>query len=63
MIQLWKYSLIHFCHVINNIDDSKLDNEWIAGPDKRITLNTMIVDFPRHLKLHLEEINELIQNK
>jgi len=63
MIQLWKYSMIHFCHVLNNIDDSKLDNEWIAGPDKRITLNTMIVDFPRHLKLHLEEINELIQNK
>jgi hypothetical protein len=63
MIQLWKYSLIHFCHVINNIEDSKLDNEWIAGPDKRITLNTMIVDFPRHLKLHLDEINELIQNK
>jgi len=63
MIQLWKYSLIHFCHVINNIDDSKLDYEWIAGPGIRITLNTMIVDFPRHLKLHLEEINELIQNK
>jgi hypothetical protein len=60
MIQLWKYSLIHFCHVINNISDSKLENEWISEPDKKITLRTMIVDFPEHLKLHLTEINELI---
>ena len=60
MVQLWKYSLLHFCHLIRNIDDSKLDNEWISGPDQRITLKTMIADFPRHLKLHLSEINNLI---
>jgi hypothetical protein len=63
MIQLWKYSLIHFCHVLENIDDSKLNNEWISGPDQKVALKTMIVDFPGHLKLHLGEINELIQNK
>lgn len=61
MIRLWKYSLLHFCHVIKNVDDSKLDNEWISGPGKRIALKTMIVDFPRHLKLHLEEIRELAE--
>ena len=60
LIQLWKYSLLHFCHVIRNIKDDKLDNEWIAGPDQRITLKSMIVDFPKHLKLHLSEISELI---
>jgi hypothetical protein len=58
--QLWKYSLLHYCHVIKNINDSKLENEWIAGPDQKITLKTMVLDFPRHLKLHLNEINELI---
>jgi len=62
MIQLWKYSLIHFCHVINNVKEDKLENEWISGPDKNITLRTMIVEFPKHLKLHLAEINELISN-
>ncbi len=63
MIRLWKYTLIHLCHVIKNVNDSKLENEWISGPDKNITLRTMIVDFPIHLKLHLTEINELINNK
>lgn len=63
MIQLWKYSLLHFCHVINNVNNEKLENEWISGPDKHISLRTMIVDFPKHLKLHLMEINELINSK
>ncbi len=63
MIQLWKYSLIHFCHVIENVNDDKLDNQWISGPDTTITLKTMIADFPRHLKLHLSEINDLINIK
>jgi len=62
LFQLWKYSLIHFCHVIQNVDDSKLENEWIAGPDEKITLREMIGDFPRHLLLHLAEIDELIKN-
>lgn len=61
MIQLWKYSLLHFCHVIRNVNDSMLDNEWIAGPGQRVTLRAMITDFPRHLKLHLSEINDLVQ--
>lgn len=62
MIQLWKYSLLHYCHVINNVNDEKLENEWISGPEKSITLQFMIVDFPRHLKLHLDEINDLIKS-
>jgi len=60
MIQLWKFSLLHFCHVIRNVKTDKLNNVWISGPGKNITLETMIVDFPRHLKLHLKEIEELI---
>jgi hypothetical protein len=60
LIQLWKYSLMHICHVIENVNDDKLNNEWISGPDQKITLKSMIIDFPRHLKLHLSEINDLI---
>jgi hypothetical protein len=31
--------------------------------DKKITLKEIIVEFPRHLKLHLSEIDDLINNK
>lgn len=60
LIKLWKYSYLHICHVIENVSDDKLENEWISGPGKKMTLKTMIVDFPRHLKLHLSEITELM---
>jgi hypothetical protein len=63
MIQLWKYSLLHLCHVIRNVDHSKLNNEWIAGPDEMVTLEAMINGFTGHLKLHLSEIDQLIYLK
>lgn len=61
MIHLWKYSLLHIIHVMKNVNSDKMNNEWISGPGKKVTLETMIIDFPRHLKLHLSEINELIK--
>ena len=30
MIQLWKYSLLRFCHIINTVYDDKLNNEWVC---------------------------------
>ena len=60
LVQLWKYSNIHFAHVIRNIDIKKLDNIWISALGQEISLEAMIVDFPRHFKLHLSEIDELI---
>jgi hypothetical protein len=60
LINLWKYLNLHFCHIINNVKDDKLINEWISGPGEKVTLKSMIIDYPRHLKLHLSEINDLI---
>lgn len=60
MIQLWKYSLLHIIHVIKNVRTDKLDNEWMSSPGEKVTLRTMIVNFLKHLKLHLSEIDELI---
>jgi hypothetical protein len=62
LVQLWKYSNIHFAHVILNVDADKLNNVWIAGPDQEVSLEAMIVDFLRHFKLHLGEINELMSD-
>lgn len=60
LVPLWKYANLHIAHVIGNVDASKLDNEWITALNQRVTLQAMIVDFPRHFKLHLKEIDELI---
>ncbi|MFN8241426.1 MAG: DinB family protein [Bacteroidales bacterium] len=59
LVKLWKHTLLHFCHVIRNIDEMKLDKQWISGPGKLLTMREMVVDFPRHLNLHLGEIDDL----
>lgn len=63
MTQLWKFLMLHIIHVIRNIDETKLDAGWIAGPDRLISLELMVKDFPVHLKLHLSEIEELVNGE
>jgi hypothetical protein len=60
LIQLWKYSNLHIVHVINNVSEDKLDNVWINALNEAITLRTMIVNYLVHLKLHLYEISDLM---
>jgi hypothetical protein len=60
LLQLWKYSSIHFTHVIQNINIEKLENVWISALNQKVSLRAMIIDYPRHFKLHLSEIDELI---
>jgi len=63
LIQLWKYSNLHIVHVINNVSEDKLDNVWINAIGQSISLRATIIDYLRHFKLHLSEINELIESK
>lgn len=60
LVLLWKYSHLHYLHVIQNINPEKLGNEWIADNEVKITLKEMVEDFPRHFKLHISEIAELL---
>jgi hypothetical protein len=55
-----KYTNIHMTNVIKNINISKLQNIWISALFTKYTLEEMIVDYPVHFKLHLDEIKELI---
>ena len=63
MIKMWKYSNLHIVHVIKNVDSSKLDNQWYYSEEKLISLKNGIIDYLRHFKLHLSEIDELINNE
>ncbi len=63
LVQLWKYSNTHIVHVINNVSMDKLDNVWISALNDTISLNEMINDYLRHIRLHLSEVDDLINNK
>lgn len=60
LVQLWKFSILHFAHVIQQINPEKLGNEWISGENSRVNLKDMVEYFMPHFKLHLKEIEELL---
>ena len=59
LIQLWKYAHLHFVHVVRNINESKLNNQWNTG-SSLLSLKNMVLDFLRHFELHLSEIDEIL---
>jgi hypothetical protein len=59
LVELWKFSNLHFIHVIKNCNPAKLENVWISALGKPISLRAMVTDYPSHFKLHLQEIGEL----
>ena len=63
LVQLWKYSNLHIAHVIDNVNPEKLNNEWISALQQWVSLKAMILDYLSHFKLHLNEIEDLINSK
>jgi len=61
MIQTWKYLHLHFLHLMGQVDESKLEKQWISGPGQTVTLEEMIIDFLRHFELHIHEIEALLE--
>ncbi|OFY59342.1 MAG: hypothetical protein A2Y87_08510, partial [Bacteroidetes bacterium RBG_13_46_8] len=61
MVNLWKFSNLHIVHVIRNVNPAKLENQWHYSEERLISLKEGIVDYLRHFKLHLGEIEELIR--
>lgn len=61
LLQLWKYANLHVAHVIRHVNNEKLENVWITALHETVSLKAMILDYPRHLQLHMNEIEELIQ--
>jgi uncharacterized lipoprotein len=60
LVQLWKYSNLHIIHVMKYVNPVKLTNEWITALNQKVSLESMMLDYPRHINLHLKEIGELI---
>ena len=60
LVQLWASANRHMVHLIRQVDESKLNQMWTSALKERVTLGEMITDYPRHFKLHLNEISALI---
>lgn len=62
IVQLWKFYNLHLIQVIKSVDSSKLNNVWYDFEGTKVSLQEMIEGYLPHLDLHLDEIEELINN-
>ncbi len=60
LVNLWKFSNLHIAHVIRNVDLEKINNLWLCGNGATESMEEGIIDYLRHFKLHLTEIEQLI---
>lgn len=61
LVQFWKQYGLHISYIIRQVNEKKLDNLWTDGFIKPVSLENIIVGFPEHFQLHLNEIKELIE--
>lgn len=60
LVQFWKFYGRHISFIIKQVKPNDLDNLWTDGFIKPITLEDVILGFPEHFELHLNEIKELM---
>lgn len=60
LVNLWTAVNRHIVHLIRQVDERKLEKVWLSALGEEVSLRDMISDYPRHFKLHLDEIKELI---
>ncbi len=63
LVQLWKFANLHIIHTINNVKMDKLDNIWLSALGEEVSLKNMILSYLPHFELHLNEIEELINQQ
>ena len=56
LVDFWKLYNLHLVHLVENLDESKLNNIWVTPDQEKLTLGHIIEDYLRHLKHHLGQI-------
>src|SRR5688572_14437647 len=49
LLDFWKSYNLHLVHLVENLDESKLENVWITPDKERLTLGHIVEDYLRHL--------------
>lgn len=61
LVTLWRCTNLHIAHIIDALDQSRLDNYWIDYQGNKCTLKDMSSGYLEHLKLHVGQIHELVE--
>ena len=60
LLVLWQYFNIQLSYIIRSVDSSCLSHVWQVDPQTSVTLFDLMTDYHRHLKLHLNQIEDTL---
>ncbi len=58
LLKLWRFFNLHLSTIVRGVNKGCLQNIWVIDKDTTVTLNELMVDYLRHLKVHLEQIRQ-----
>ena len=61
LLGLWQGVNRHLARIIRNVDETCIDHRWLVDEDTTITLGELMVDYLRHLKNHILQIEDCIK--
>lgn len=58
LLNLWRYFNIQLADIIRSVDPVCLTHVWQVDPKTSVTLFDLMIDYQRHLKAHLDQIDD-----
>ncbi|MDP4092018.1 MAG: DinB family protein [Bacillota bacterium] len=59
LIDLWRNYNYLILNVINNMNQTSLENVWVVG-EETITLEELVIDYYKHLGIHIEHFRKRV---
>lgn len=60
LLDLWQGLNHHIARIIRNVNETCIDHIWVMDEDKYITLGELMVDYLRHIKDHIVQIEACV---
>lgn len=57
ILRLWEQFNLLICHIIENIDETRLGNRWMIDGNQ-LTLGFVVKDYNDHMETHLEQLEQ-----
>ena len=60
LLDLWQCLNRHLARIIKNVNETCIDHIWVVDEDNTITLGELMVDYLRHLRVHVVQIEDCV---
>ncbi len=60
LLSLWQHFNLHLAWIIQTVSPDVLNHIWRLDDNTRVSLRDLMIDYLRHLKVHVEQVNAIM---